>query len=398
MNEVLNPFVPGAGVPPPELTGRDTFLANAQVTIERALRRNPARSFVAVGLRGVGKTVLLNRVRAMAEEKGCKVAMIEAHDDKPLPSLLASHLRRILLELDRMGAISEQAKSALRVFRAFLGTVKISYEDIELTLGVDPQVGTADSGDLEADLPDLFLALGRAAAARGKVVVIILDEIQYLSKTEMSAMVMSMHKVAQDNLPVILMGAGLPLLVGEMGESKTYAERLFTFPSIGALDYTDACSAIVEPARRAQADFDEGALKIIYDLTQGYPYFLQEWAYVCWNRAAGPVITARDAEGATPEVVRRLDESFFRVRFDRLTPREKQYLRAMSQLGPGPHRSGDIADILKVSGNKLGPCRSSLISKGMIFSPSYGDTAFTVPLFDQYMRRAMEFAPWVEAE
>lgn len=286
----------------------------------------------------------------------------------------------------------------MRALKSFIGSVKVAYEGVEISLDVDPEIGIADSGDLEVDLPDLFVAVGKAARARGKVVVIILDEIQYLSEKEMSAIVMALHKVAQEQLPIVLLGAGLPLLVGKMGESKSYAERLFEFPEVGALDYNDACLAIAEPARKQGVTFDEGALRRIFELTEGYPYFLQEWAYVCWNIADGPSIKLADVDRATPNVISRLDESFFRVRFDRLTPREKQYLRAMAELGQGPHRSGDIADLLGVPSSKLGPCRSSLISKGMIYSPSHGDTAFTVPLFDQYMRRAMSFFAWNEGE
>jgi len=322
--------------------------------------------------------------------------MVEAHDDKSLPSLLMPDVRRILLELDRLGAVSESVKVALRAFRSFLGTVRLSVGEVELALGVDPQPGVADSGDLEADLPVLFSAIGAAAKAKDVVVVLILDEIQYLSEKELSALVMAMHRVAQEHLPIILMGAGLPLLVGKMGESKSYAERLFEFPEIGALQYADACLAISEPARREGVGITEEALRTVFDLTKGYPYFIQQWAYVCWNMAAGPSITKEDVERATPEVIGRLDRSFFRVRFDRLTPREKQYLRAMAEMGPGPHKSGDIAARLGVQSNKLGPCRSNLITKGMVYSPAYGDTAFTVPLFDQYMQRVMAFTPWVE--
>jgi len=251
---------------------------------------------------------------------------------------------------------------------------------------------------LELDLSDLFLAVGLAAKSKNAVVVLVLDEIQYLLKKEMSALVMAMHKVSQDQLPLILVGAGLPLLVGKMGESKSYAERLFSFLEVGALSYGDAFRAIEEPAKRGGAGFDPEALKRIYDLTQGYPYFLQEWAYVCWNISNGPIINAADVNAATPKVIAKLDESFFRVRFDRLTPREKQYLRAMAELGSESHGSGDIAKTLGVAHNKLAPCRSGLIAKGMIYSPSHGDTAFTVPLFDQYMKRAMGFSTWNEAD
>ena len=338
----------------------------------------------------------MNRVKKISDDSSCKSSLIEIHEDKNLSEIIIPDIRKILLELDTLGSISESVKKALRILKSFIQSVNISYGGIEIGLNIDPQIGTADSGNIESDLPDLFVALGDAAKSRNSTIVLILDEIQYLSEKEMSALIMSMHKVVQAQLPIVLIGAGLPLLVGKMGESKSYAERLFTFPEIGALNYDDACTAINSPAKRESASFSEEALKKIFELTKGYPYFIQEWGYVCWNLSDGPIITLQDAEKATPKVIARLDESFFRVRFDRLTPREKQYLRAMAELGEGPHRSGDIAGILNVLAQKLGPCRSSLISKGMVFSPSHGDTAFTVPLFDQYMKRAMKFSVWNE--
>jgi len=396
MDEIKNPYAPGAGIQPPELTGRDNFLSQATITVERALNGKFGKSFIATGLRGVGKTVLLNRVKNISTDRGCITSFIEIHEDKGLDTVIAPVFRKILLKLDNMGAISAAVKKGLRILVSFIKTIKLSYEGFEL--GFDPEIGSADSGDLELDLADLFLAVGLAAKSRNTVVVLVLDEIQYLSNKEMSALVMAMHKSSQEELPLVLIGAGLPLLVGKMGESKSYAERLFAFPTVGALSYEDSALAIDEPAKREGAGFDIEALKQIYSLTHGYPYFLQEWAYVCWNISEGPIINATDVANATPKVISKLDESFFRVRFDRLTRREKQYLRAMAELGPGAHRSGDIAEMLRVAGHKLGPCRSGLISKGMIYSPSYGDTAFTVPLFDQYMKRAMSFSPWNEVD
>jgi hypothetical protein len=396
MEEVQNPYAPGAGIQPPELTGRNEFLRQASITVQRARDSRFGKSFIAIGLRGVGKTVLLNRVKTISADLGCLVSFIEIHEDKSLAAVIAPVFRKILIQLDVIDAISETVKRGIRTLASFIKTIKLSYEGFEL--GFEPQEGSADSGDLELDLADLFLAVGQAAKSGNTVVVLVLDEIQYLSDKEMSALVMAMHKVSQEQLPLVLIGAGLPLLVGKMGESKSYAERLFSFPEVGALDYQDACLALDEPAKREGVNFEAEALKRIYDLTKGYPYFLQEWAYVCWNISSGPVISEDDVNKATPMVISKLDESFFRVRFDRLTPREKQYLRAMAELGHGAHRSGDIAEKLGVAANKLGPCRSGLISKGMIYSPSYGDTAFTVPLFDQYMKRAMNFSRWNEAD
>jgi hypothetical protein len=264
---------------------------------------------------------------------------------------------------------------------------------MEFGVDIRPEKGVADSGDLEADLAQLITALGEAAESRNRAAAIILDEIQYLSDEELSALIMAMHKVSQRKLPVILVGAGLPQLVGQMGDSKSYAERLFSFPNIGQLSKLDATKALQGPARDEDAEFAASAVKEIIRVTEGYPYFLQEWGHHAWDLAPKSPITLRDVRAATANSIRSLDQSFFRVRFDRLTPREKDYLRAMAELGPGPHRSGDIAECLGVKVESVAPLRSGLIRKGMVYSPQHGDTAFTVPLFDQYMKRVMPSMP-----
>ncbi len=389
MDPIRNPYAPGAGTQPPELTGRGELLDRARVALERVRLGRPEKSFIAVGLRGVGKTVLLNRVRRMADASGYRTAFIEAHEQKSLPELLVPHVRRILLDLDQRGALSEQVKRALRVFKSFMGTVKLSYGGVDLALDIDPERGAADSGDVEADLPELFAALGRAAVARGVPVALIVDELQYLAEREMSALIMALHRVAQDGLPLMMIAAGLPQVVGLSGRSKSYAERLFDFPAIDALPAEDARTALAAPAAAEEVEFEPAAMEEIIRLTAGYPYFLQEWGYRTWNTAPASPIRRDDVLAATPLVITRLDEGFFRVRFDRLTPREKSYLRAMAELGPEPHRSGDIAERLGTGVQSVGPLRSGLIRKGMIYSPAHGDTAFTVPLFDQFMRRIM---------
>jgi hypothetical protein len=389
LDPVRNPFVPGAGAQPPELTGREVLLERARVTLERVRIGRPTKSFIAVGLRGVGKTVLLNRVRQNADALGFRTAFIEAHEQKSLPELLLPHLRRLLLELDRLGALNEHVKRSLRVLRSFMSGLRLRVGEAELSLDVDPERGSADSGDLEADLPELLLAVGKAADSRSTQIALLIDELQYLNETDMSALIMGIHRTVQESLPVVLLAAGLPQVVGLTGRSKSYAERLFDFPVVDALDRADAILALDRPARDEGAAFDPEALQEIVQTTRGYPYFLQEWGYHAWNTARSSPITADDVRSATPLALQRLDESFFRVRFDRLTPRERDYLRAMADLGPGPHRSGDIAERLRVSVQTVGPLRSGLISKGMIYSPAHGDTAFTVPLFDEFLRRIM---------
>ncbi len=389
MDPVRNPYVPGAGTPPPELTGRSALLDRARIALARIKLGRSAKSYIAVGLRGVGKTVLLNQVKRIAEEQGFKTCLIEAHEAKTLAQLLVPPLRRMLLELDRGQALSEQVKRGLRVLKSFMSTVKVSYGGADLSMSIDGEDGSADSGDIEADLPELFAAVARAAQSRQTAVCLVIDEIQYLSERDMSALIMALHRMAQDVLPLIMIAAGLPQVVGLSGRSKSYAERLFDFPTVDALGPDDAARALVEPAKQEGVAYSEDALDGILAVSKGYPYFLQEWGYHAWNVATASPITGADVAAASPRAIRALDESFFRVRLDRLTPRERDYLRAMAALGPGPHRSGDIAERLRISVTSAGPLRSGLIAKGMIYSPAHGDTAFTVPLFDEFMCRAM---------
>ena len=346
-----------------------------------------SKSFIVVGLRGVGKTVLLNQVYERAVELGFQAVQIEAHESKSLPGLLVPKLRQILLQLDRGEQATELAKRGLRVLAGFVNSVRAKVGDVEVSLSIEPEVGTADSGDLEADLSDLLEVVGQAAQAKATAIVLVVDELQYLSETEMSAVIMALHRVAQRNLPLILVGGGLPQLVGLAGRSKSYAERLFDYPEIGALEREDAFEAVIDPIQSEGARISEDAVEQIFHVTQGYPYFIQTWGHHAWNFADDWEIKADDIRHVNEIAIRSLDESFFRVRFDRLTPVEKNYLFAMSELGAGPHRSGDISGRLNRKVESVAPTRSSLIRKGMIYSPSHGDTAFTVPMFDVYLQR-----------
>ena len=394
MDHIKNPFSPGAGSPPPELVGRDAILQKVRILLGRVRQRRSEKSMMLVGLRGVGKTVLLNETAHLAKKDGYHTIILEAHEDKSLAALLTPQLRRLLFELDRMAALSEKVRHGLGVLKSFISGIKVKVAEIEFGLDIEAERGSADSGDLEADLPNLFTAVAEAAQDRGTAIALLIDEIQYLSEKELSALIMSMHKMQQLQLPLVLLGAGLPILTRLAGESKSYAERLFEFPAIGPLSSPDASKALRDPVIAAGVEFDDGAINEIVRLTQGYPYFIQEWGYQSWNHAKEPRITLEDVQTATKSVTKRLDDNFFRVRFDRLTPREKEYLRAMAYLGSIPQRSGDIATILGVKVNSLGPTRAKLINKGMIYSPAYGDMAFTVPLFDEFMLRAMpEFKP-----
>ena len=389
MDELQNPFSPGAGSPPPELAGRDALLERAGVMLGRIARGKHEQSMMLVGLRGVGKTVLLGRIQDQAQALGFGVVMVEATEQRKLAALLTPGLRKILFQFDAIAGVNDKVKRGLRVLRSFLGTMRINAADMKFSLDINPERGTADSGDLEADLSELFVAVGEAAKARNKSLAIIIDEIQYLSEIEMSALIMAVHRISQRQLPLILVAAGLPQLVGLAGRSKSYAERLFTYPPVGPLDEADAKEALSGPVGLQGVQFTDDALSEIVRVTRGYAYFLQEWGYQCWNLAATSPITKDVVDTATKTAIAKLDASFFRVRFDRLTPREKDYMRAVAELGSGAHRSGDIADCLGVQVRSVAPLRSGLIKKGMIYSPAHGDTAFTTPLFDEYMHRTM---------
>ena len=394
MDLIKNPFSPGAGSPPPELAGRDPVLEQARVLLGRIVAKRPEKSILMTGLRGVGKTVLLNEIERRAQRDGYRTIHIEAHEDKRLSTLLVPHLRQLLYDLDRMAGAGDKVRRGIGVLKSFLSTIKVNYGDLEFGIDTDPEKGSADSGDLEADLPNLFVAVGEAAEERKAAVAILIDEVQYFSSPELSALIMAMHRMQQRQLPLVLIGAGLPIIPGLAGESKSYAERLFSFPDLGPLSKPDAIKALQDPVRAVGVEFQAQGLDEIYRLTQGYPYFIQEWGYQAWNLALASPITLEVVLKATPIVIDRLDKNFFRVRFDRLTPREREYLRAMAHLGGGPYRSAEIADGLGMQTNMLGPVRASLIKKGMIYSPAHGDMAFTVPLFDEFMRRAIpEFQP-----
>ncbi|GMV20155.1 MAG: ATPase [Acidimicrobiia bacterium] len=347
-----------------------------------------------VGLRGVGKTVLLDRMRDDAEATGIQTLRIEAPEDRSLPAILAPQLRQALLRLSRNERARHLAQRGLRALAGFARALKVKFADIEVGLDFEPEPGLADNGDLEHDLQALLEAAGQAAKAAETALAIFVDELQYVAEDQLAALITALHRAAQRRLPVVLVGAGLPQLRGRMGRAKSYAERLFDFPEIGALSADAARQAIEVPTRNQGAAIDSDALDRLVANTHRYPYFIQEWGKHSWDSATKSPITINDVESASVSAIAALDDSFFRVRFDRLTPAEKRYLRAMAELGPGPHRSGQIADALQREVTSLGPTRSQLIAKGMIWSPNHGDTAFTVPLFDQFMRRVMPGDDW----
>lgn len=385
MDPFDNPFRPGAGTPPPALIGRDGLIKNYDIALRRALTGRPGKSLMPIGLRGVGKTVLLNRFQEIARDQGLRIAFIEASESGDFKRLLVTRLRSVLLELDQ-GAVSRAVKRALGVLKSFTYTLP---DGTSVSLDVDAVIGSADSGVLSEDMSDLLTALGKAAHDRNCGVLLAIDEVQYLDATELAAIISAIHRTVQLSLPVVLVGAGLPQLPGLAGTAKSYAERLFDFPRIGSLEADDARTVLLQPATEQDVTFTDDALDELVNITHGYPYFLQEWGYHVWNAAPRSPITLEDVRLAAPDVQHQLDNNFFLVRMDRLTPAEKQYLQAMAELGPGPHRSGDIATKLGVKVESVAPRRSVLIQKGMVYSPAHGDTAFTVPLFDEFLRRAL---------
>lgn len=385
MDELNNPYRPGAGARPPALIGRDGLIDRFGMTVRRALGGRPGKSLMPTGLRGVGKTVLLNRFVEIADGLGMLGCFIEAPEGSDFRALVASHLRKTLLSL-RGKKTTGAVLRALRILKAF--SLQIP-DGPSVSIDVEPLIGQADSGVIADDVTDLLVAVGQAAKSLDSGFLLAIDEVQYLPVDGLAALITAVHRTAQLDQPVVLVGAGLPQLPGLAGQAKSYAERLFEFPQIGSLAPEESADALRIPAEEAGAGFAHEALALIAAEAQGYPYFLQEWGYGTWNEAAGPEITLADARNATSHVVRKLDENFFRVRFDRLTPKEKEYLRAMAELGQGPHRSGDIAACLGAAVESVAPRRSALIAKGMVFSPAHGDTAFTVPLFDRFLRRAM---------
>lgn len=388
MDPRRNPFAPGAGSPPPELAGRDELRESVSIALDRIRAGRAAQSVILYGLRGVGKTVLLNEMRIRAEQDGIAAVAIEAPEDRSLPALLAPALRAALLRMSRLRAAGRGVQRALQALAGFV-KLKASYGDIELALDLEPIAGLADSGDLESDLADLIQAVGETAQDHQTAVVIFVDELQYVPEAQLAALITALHRANQRRLPVTLVGAGLPQLLGRMGRAKSYAERLFRFEPVGPLERAAAFAAVRDPILEEEESIEEAALEAIFVATQGYPYFLQEWGKQCWDMAERSPITAADVALASDAALAQLDASFFRVRFDRLTPAEKSYIRAMARLGEGPHRSGDIAQALGVKVTSVAPTRNSLIRKGMVYSPSHGDTAFTVPMFDSFIRRIM---------
>ncbi|MDE1820735.1 MAG: AAA family ATPase [Euryarchaeota archaeon] len=389
MDPIENPFAPGAGSPPPELVGRDQIIEQVRILAERVKRGRSEKSVVLTGLRGVGKTVLLNRLGSVASELEYRVVQFEGLEDKAFLAILAPQLRKLLYDLDRMAGAGDKVRRGLAALKSLLSTFKVSVGEVGIGLDINASPGVADSGELEVDLPDLMQSIGEAAVERKTAVALLIDELQYLDSEELGALIVSMHRMQQKSLPLILVAAGLPTLPALAGEAKSYSERLLSYPELGPLSREDADKAVRDPVVEREGRIRADALDEIYRHTRGYPYFIQMWGYQSWNRASRFPIELGDVKAASTVSVQELDANFFRVRFGRLIPSEKRFLRGMAELGPGPHPTGSVADVLKMRSTSLGPVRASLLRKGMIYSPAHGQLAFTVPLFDEFMRRAI---------
>jgi hypothetical protein len=385
MDAVRNPFAPGAGSQPPELAGRDDIVEDANVAVQRVLHGRHSQSQILLGLRGVGKTVLLNRIEELAESHGHVTSFIEAPESKVFVDLLYPKAHQAIRQLSLIEAAKTKAFAAMRALRAIASVFKVSIGDV--SIAVDPEPGVADSGNLEFDLADLFVRIGEAAKAAGKAWTLLVDELQYLSEKELAAVIVSIHRVNQKSLPVMFFGAGLPQIAALSGDAKSYAERLFKYPAVGPLGEEAARDAIRQPIEKEGESITDEALDLIVGKTHGYPYFLQEWGYQTWDAADHSPIQVVDVQRGSKAALARLDEGFFKVRFDRLTPKERDYVIAMAKLGRGPYRSSDVADVLGENVQSLGPRRAQIIRKGMIYSPAHGDIAFTVPMFEEYIER-----------
>lgn len=384
MDAVKNPYTPGAGIKPLTLAGRNEVINKASILLKRVKNGFPQRSIMLYGLRGVGKTVLLNHFEDLAKKEGYIVQHLEMSESDDFKKVIARTVRKILLNIDSI----ERAKNALRKAFGVLKSLTLSLPDgSELTIDVDKIMGEGDSGNFESDLVDLVENVGYAAKENNKVICVLIDETQYVDEQSLAALIAASHKISQKNLPVVFICAGLPQIAALTGDAKSYAERLFDFIKINGLGQKETREAIEGPAQSQKVYYEEDAVKYLSHLTSGYPYFIQEFCKFVWDFAPTSPITRSDVEGAVPLAIRSLDESFFKVRLDRATDKEKDLMRAMAKLGSGPYKISDVISKMKTKQNYVSPIRASLIRKGFIYAPQYGMIDFSVPKFDEFLRR-----------
>lgn len=388
MDSLRNPYSPGAGSRPPALVGRDRELDQFRTAIARLEIRRPAKSLLLTGLRGVGKTVLLNEFGRIAREMHWQYDPLEASESLDFPTAISNLVRKATLRISASKRAAERAKRTLGVLRSFQIRWKLPGD---VTLESEPLAGLGDSGDLESDVADLLIELGTLAKEHDTGVVFTIDEMQYLKREHLAVLVSALHRVTQEELPVLVAGAGLPSLLGLIGEAKSYAERLFTYPHIDSLSADECAEALQVPAQDEGVTWESGALEKVYEVSGGYPYFLQEFGKQTWDFASGPDrISKADVSIGIPEALSELDTGFFRVRLDRVNDSERNYLRAMASLGKGPYSSGEVAKLLHKTTTQVGPHRDGLIRRGLCYSQRFGEIDFTVPMFDEYIRRVFK--------
>jgi len=384
MNPIENPYRPGAGTKPTFLAGRDEVMKKAEILIKRVKVGNPERSLMLYGLRGVGKTVLLNKFNDFADCENFIIEQIEMSENDDFRKVISNHIRKILLKISRFENAKEKLKKALGVFKAF--TIAIP-DGPEFKFDVDAIHGEADSGDFETDLSDLFVNVGQAAKEEKKHICILIDETQYLKEKDMAALIASCHKISQKELPIVVICAGLPSIAALSGDAKSYAERLFEFIPIKNLEDPQDKLALTEPAKNLKVEYTPEAINEAIKITRGYPYFIQELGKHTWDLAENSPITHDDILKSKQITLKALDDSFFKVRLDRAAGREKKLMYAMAKLGQGPYLMADVAKTLEIKVSSLSPTRATLINKGFIYTPEFGYIDFTVPLFDDFLRR-----------
>jgi hypothetical protein len=389
VDPVRNPYAPGAGQRPPELAGRDRELAQFEVVLERIARGRPERSMVLTGLRGVGKTVLLNSFRSMALQRLWGTGKIEARPEQSIRRPVAAALHMAVRELAPRHRAPDRIEHFLGVLKAFASRdPKAPKGSFTPHLGIDvPAVrGRADSGDLEIDLTELFADAASVATDLGVGIALFIDEMQDVPPVDVSALCAATHELSQTAGPLIVVGAGLPHLPAVLSASKSYSERLFRYVPIDRLDRSAADQALIAPARREGADFTQEALDALYEAADGYPYFVQAYGKVTWDAAAASPVTEADVTVAGPQAESELAVGFFGSRYDRATPAEREYMRAMAMLGDDPVPTAQVADELGRKPSSLSPSRDGLIKKGLIYSSERGLIAFTVPHFGKFLR------------
>ena len=390
MDNINNPYTPNAGAAPEVLIGRDGQTEAFSILLQRLKRGRTEQSMIMTGLRGVGKTVLLNRFAELAELAGWESIELEAskHDETAFRQSIFSKFRAALLHISPRRRWSERARHAAGVLKSFAVSVD-PQGAYSLSWDINPSEGYGDNGILSLDLVDVFLAVGEVAKEKGTGIVLLVDEVQSLKASQLESLIQAIHKTVQNKLPIAFVGAGLPQVVKIAGDAKSYSERLFRFPTIDHLSPEEARQALTKPAERENVSYDKEAVDLAVEITHGYPYFIQELGYQVWLIAENNHITTNDIYAAKEAYEAELDNSFFRVRFDRATPTQTAYMRAMAELGPEPQKAADVASLMKRESSQVAPTRSKLIEMGLLYTPQHGYAAFTVPDFDKFMMRSV---------